>query len=303
MIEEPFELKDFDFSSISFETAENGDFQMSEEVLTAWKKHGFFIVRHFLDASTITAVENCAKGDAIQNKPSKWFDSTGATFEMSLWNNLDNGICGAIARSRKVVEPLQTVLGGKVYHYHSKLVMKNSKGSGAFNWHQDYGYWYNNGCLLPDMATLWLPLDRVDKGNSCLKLIPGSHKCGRIDHIDINGQVSAQEERVDALVKKNGFVYANMSPGDCLFFHCNVLHSSEQNLSGRRRWALILSYNTVHNDPVYKHHLPNAFDMEMWENEKIKENLENYGTNYQFIREGKVVSHDIRLGEDDMIAR
>lgn len=32
------------------------------------------------------------------------------------------------------------LLGGEVYHYHSKLTMKNAKGGGKFIWHQDYGY-------------------------------------------------------------------------------------------------------------------------------------------------------------------
>ena len=54
--------------------------------------------------------------------------------------------------------------------YHTKLVLKDPNGGGGFNWHQDYGYWYKNGCLKPDMATLWLPLDDVDEENGCLKV-------------------------------------------------------------------------------------------------------------------------------------
>jgi len=60
--------------------------------------------------------------------------------------------------------------GDEVYHYHTKLVLKDGHGGGAFNWHQDYGYWYKNGCLTPDMATAWVPLDNVDSNNGCLKV-------------------------------------------------------------------------------------------------------------------------------------
>ena len=60
--------------------------------------------------------------------------------------------------------------GDEVYHYHTKLVLKDGHGGGAFNWHQDYGYWYKNGCLTPDMATAWVPLDDVDSKNGCLKV-------------------------------------------------------------------------------------------------------------------------------------
>ena len=31
------------------------------------------------------------------------------------------------------------LLDGEVYHYHSKLVMKDAKTGGSHLWHQDYG--------------------------------------------------------------------------------------------------------------------------------------------------------------------
>ena len=41
---------------------------------------------------------------------------------------------------------MQRQLRGEVHHYHSKPTMKAPDPS-AWNWHQDYGYWYQNGCL------------------------------------------------------------------------------------------------------------------------------------------------------------
>ena len=29
--------------------------------------------------------------------------------------------------------------------------MKNAREAGAWEWHQDYGYWYDYGCLVPSM--------------------------------------------------------------------------------------------------------------------------------------------------------
>ena len=38
---------------------------------------------------------------------------------------------------------MQNLLGGdEIYHYHSKLMMKEPKTGGAHIWHQDYGYIY-----------------------------------------------------------------------------------------------------------------------------------------------------------------
>ena len=40
---------------------------------------------------------------------------------------------------RFVVSCVQ-LLGGEVYHYHTKLMMKEAHTGGSFVWHQDYGY-------------------------------------------------------------------------------------------------------------------------------------------------------------------
>ena len=60
-----------------------------------------------------------------------------------------------------------------------------------------------------------------------------------------------------------------MDPGDGLFFHCNLLHSSDQNKSDLRRWVMITSYNKRKNNPVYEHHCPLYHPMNIVENEAI----------------------------------
>jgi hypothetical protein len=38
--------------------------------------------------------------------------------------------------------------------------MKQPREGGAWEWHQDFGYWYNNGCLAPDMLSIYISLDK-----------------------------------------------------------------------------------------------------------------------------------------------
>jgi ectoine hydroxylase-related dioxygenase (phytanoyl-CoA dioxygenase family) len=45
-------------------------------------------------------------------------------------------------------------------------------------------------------------------------------------------------------------VYAQMEPGDGLFFHCNTLHRSDQNCSPNRRWTVLCCYNAARNNPL-----------------------------------------------------
>lgn len=45
-------------------------------------------------------------------------------------------------------------------------------------------------------------------------------------------------------------------PGDAMFFHSNLLHSSSPNVSDIARDVLLVAYNTRANDPVIAHHHP-----------------------------------------------
>ena len=101
---------------------------------------------------------------------------------------------------------MQALLGGdEIYHYHSKLMMKEPKTGGAHIWHQDYGYWYNNGCLFPEMGSVFIPIDKCTKENGCLQVLDQSHKMGRINHILEGEQTGADPDRYQ--LHKKDFIW------------------------------------------------------------------------------------------------
>jgi ectoine hydroxylase-related dioxygenase (phytanoyl-CoA dioxygenase family) len=166
-------------------------------------------------------------------------------------------VYGLAARSHRVVDTMEDLLGGEVYHYHSKLTAKEPHEGGAWEWHQDYGYWYHNGIVYPYMASVMVALDRATRENGCLQVVRGSHHCGRIEHGVLPGeQVGADPKRVEEILKRLTIEYAEMEPGDGLFFHANVLHRSDQNRSPNRRWTVLFCYNAARNNPYLEHHHP-----------------------------------------------
>ncbi len=176
---------------------------------------------------------------------------------MALWNHPGDSVYGLAARCEKMVDTLEDLLGGEVYHYHSKLTAKEPREGGAWEWHQDYGYWYHNGCLYPLMASAMIALDQTTRENGCLQVLRGSHQMGRLEHELLEGQqVGADLKRVEQAEKVMDRVYCEMAPGDVLFFHCNTLHRSERNTSDSRRWTLICCYNAARNSPFLEHHHP-----------------------------------------------
>merc|ERR1712156_1095450 len=195
--------------------------------------------------------------------------------KVCLWKYVGDDVGDMASRSRKVVDTFEQLLGGEeLYHYHSKLMMKEAETGGQHVWHQDYGYWYENGILNPDMGSVFIALDPSIKENGCLQVLAGSHKMGRVNTALIGKdtpQRGADLERVDQARQVCEHVFAELSPGDAVFFHSNLLHTSAQNVSNIRRWSMICAYNMRRNNPVYEHHYPQYNPLRKVKNSKIME--------------------------------
>lgn len=230
---------------------------LSEDELARFERDGYLMVEGLLDAQETELLQKtCRADDALQQAAMDVKDASGKRTNLTLWNHPGDDIYGMIARSERVVHRMQQLLGDEVYHYHTKLSAKEPRVGGAWEWHQDYGYWYNNGCLLPTMASMFLAVDRATKQNGCLQILKGSHRMGRIDHNFSGEQTGADLERVELAKQRFELEYCEMSPGTGLFFHGNLLHRSDANESDDPRWGLISCYNTKSNDPLIPHHHP-----------------------------------------------
>jgi ectoine hydroxylase len=230
---------------------------LSKDQIAAFHRDGYVIVRRLFDKQETDILRTAAKADAsIKNNAYSVADGQGAAIKLALWNKAGENIFGAFARCHRIVDSMEQLLGDEVYHYHSKMSIKEPFTGGAWNWHQDYGYWYLNGCLFPDMASAFIAVDPNTKANGCLQVLRGSHKLGRIEHGKFGDQTGADPERVAEAAKTMKLVHVEMKPGDVLFFHSNTLHCSDQNKSPNPRWSFICCYNTKHNNPYKASHHP-----------------------------------------------
>jgi ectoine hydroxylase len=248
------------------------NFLVTPNQICLFERDGYFVVDNLFDAEEIDLLGKIARlRHSRENKAASRRDAQGGAIKLAVHNELADNIESAFVRCRRIVDTMERLLDGEVYHYHHKMILKDARTGGAWEWHQDYGYWYHNGCLAPDLASCMIAVDPATKENGCLQVLKGSHHLGRIDHGKVGDQTGADMERVHVALERFERVYCEMAAGSAIFFHCNLLHSSAQNHSADPRWALICCYNAARNDPYKESRHPRYTPLEKWPDERIKE--------------------------------
>jgi ectoine hydroxylase-related dioxygenase (phytanoyl-CoA dioxygenase family) len=229
---------------------------MATEILTAeqvasYHKDGYVVVKNFCSGAEIEKLYTTAlQDDAMRKNALDLNDQTGKKTRLSLWFTPGNDVFGYLTRSERMVHGAAQLLDSTapVCHFHSKLMQKEPRVGGAWEWHQDYGYWYKNGFMFPDqLLSVMIALTKANKENGCLQVIRGSHKIGRVNHGFAGEQVGADMTMVNNALKTMELVYCELEAGDALFFHPNLLHRSEANLSDQPRWSVISCYCSQSN--------------------------------------------------------
>jgi ectoine hydroxylase-related dioxygenase (phytanoyl-CoA dioxygenase family) len=237
---------------------------LNPQQIAAYHRDGYIIVKNFCTQQEVDKMYSTALQDkAMENNALDLNDQTGKKTRLSLWFTPGSDVFGYLTRSEKMVDSVANLMDSDapVCHFHSKLMQKEPKVGGAWEWHQDYGYWYKNQFMFPDqLVSVMVALTAANKENGCIQVIKGSHKLGRVNHGFAGEQVGADQTMVDNALKTMDLVYVEIEPGDALFFHSNILHRSEANLSNSPRWSIISCYsaqsNLAYNETSSSWHTP-----------------------------------------------
>ncbi len=225
----------------------------SRSEMRAYEVDGYYVRKGFLSEAEVGDFRDNARrqleAESAAGGVMEKGDKAGNKTLLKLWNTAGDDKYGLLARDERLTRLAEALIGNEVYLYSHKMTMKQPREGGAWEWHQDFGYWYNNGCLSPEMLSVFIALDPSNKANGCLQVLKGSHILGRLDHIREDGQTNVDKPYLNAAVERFEHVYVEMEAGDALVFHSNLLHRSDANTSDTYRWGYICSYNAVHNAP------------------------------------------------------
>ena len=225
--------------------------ELTTSQIRSFSQDGFLVMPNFFsDQETAKLYTTALEDNAMRVNALDLNDQTGKKTKLSLWFTPGNDVFGYMTRSRRMIDAVSPLLDSSaaVCHFHSKLMQKEPRVGGAWEWHQDYGYWYKNQFMFPDqLISVMVALTRATRENGCLQVIRGSHKLGRVNHGFAGEQVGADMTFVNNALKTMELVYCELNPGDALIFHSNLLHRSEANLSDHPRWSVISCYCSASN--------------------------------------------------------
>jgi len=144
------------------------------------------------------------------------------------------------SRDPRLTDPIVDILGPDLLGLNSLYIWKPPKIGLGFPWHQDR--WYTRPQFITETTVgTWTAIDPATVENGCLYVIPGSHKIGILEHVELEG--SQQQEFREAVgAKDEDGVAVEIPPGSVIFFDNRILHKSTDNNTGGFRRSNIAHY-------------------------------------------------------------
>ena len=213
-----------------------------------YQRDGYVLLENvFTPAEVAAMLREVENGGRVASHTHLRGDAGGRKAGLAIWHELGDDIWAAASTCPPIVNNVRILMGEEVSFFHGKVMLKEALTGGKWEWHQDYGYWYDQGFVFPHMMSAFVALDPATRENGCLQVLRGSHMLGRLSHGQVGEQTGADEDRMSLIESSFERIYCEMSPGAVLFFHCNLLHASGLNDSDRHRRAFIICYNALAN--------------------------------------------------------
>ncbi len=250
--------------------------KLTPDKLAQFDRDGYlFLPGHFTPEETqnlLNAVPEIYSRREDYNVREKGKDAVRTNFAAHMYSEP----FAKLARHPRMIEPVESLLGEKLYMHQFKINGKMAFEGDVWQWHQDYGTWLNDDHMPTERAmNIAIFLDDVTEHNGPLMFIPGSHKKGVVEAkhdltttsyplwtVDNNlirqlvqraggkGTYDADGRSVGA-----GIVSPKGPAGSMILFHSCLVHASGSNLSPFDRVSVYLSLCAVSNH-IRRHKRP-----------------------------------------------
>ena len=148
-----------------------------------------------------------------------------------------------LASHEKVLDMVEKVIGPEILVDGNLVFYKPPHDAGYASWHQDSVY---SGWHLTPSVSAWIALTVSEPANGCMRVIPGTHKQGVLEHDNIQDPnlLNKRGERLRMDVDESQAVDVVLKPGEMSLHHTNIVHGSNANTSDGPRIGFIVRFVT-----------------------------------------------------------
>jgi chlorinating enzyme len=143
----------------------------------------------------------------------------------------------------KVLDAVEAIIGPDITLWSSHFISKPGGDGLPVSWHTDADYW--KGRIDPvEVVTVWLAVDRSNRENGCMRVIPRSHLDRRErKYRDLQPGTNVFKNTMDeSELDESRAVHLELEPGECSFHDAWTIHGSLPNHSPHRRCGYTMRY-------------------------------------------------------------
>lgn len=147
--------------------------------------------------------------------------------------HMDSPVIAGLATRPEILDRMADLYGPDLIMWATNFFNKEPGGL-EIPWHQDLGYWPLEPLI---NISAWIAIDRVTTENSCVRIIPGSHKTvypmvDAPDGMAFPRMVDMRDVQTDQAIDME------LEPGEFFLFNEKLLHQSNVNRSAMRRMGM-----------------------------------------------------------------
>ena len=244
-----------------------GSFALTQTERDAYEEDGFFVRREAYSADEMdrlqrrvaSLVQYVEASDELASEQKELIlrrndRATAQTGEASLNSlfrvHMFSREIRAHMRGAQRLAAVRPLLGSDLFCPNDLYFLKPPGSGRPIAWHQDSWYFRNiyeasDGSPIEDASVgTWLAIDDATVENGCLRVLPGSHRAGVVDHLALamREQLPVQHHAGVTPEMEASATPVEVPKGSLVFFNNALLHCSASNDSDTFRRAYVVHY-------------------------------------------------------------
>ena len=148
-----------------------------------------------------------------------------------------------LMRHPAILDLVRSLLGNDLMVWTTHIYPKEP-GDGRFiSWHQDSAHW---GLDSNQVLSVWVALTDATRENGCMRMLPGSHHNGQVEHQDTrdSNNILTRGQTISNGIEEDRSVWIELKAGEVSVHHVDMFHASTPNKSNQRRVGVAIRYIT-----------------------------------------------------------